>query len=273
MKTKHGTWRRVVFVSLGAVLLSTLGISAADYTNGITTRLLGTVYTSGVQSCVEGEVLWRSADTAMCIDAYEASPAPDCTVSVVGSAIDTQRNLSDGCGVMSAKGKEPWRFVTYTEARQLCARTGKRLLSAREWYDVAVGQTDTTTCVINATDGVPSLTGSHDCRTPAGVNDLVGNLWEWVTDTASDGVYDGRVLPQSGYVDLVDAAGVVVRTAPLPNQMFGNDYTWTEHEGIRGMLRGGFYQSGDDAGIFTQNLSVALDFSAAGVGFRCGRDL
>lgn len=273
MKAKHSTWRRVAFVSLGAVVLSTLGIQAADYTNGITTRLLGSAHTSGVQACGEGEVMWRSGDTVMCVDAFEASPAPDCGASVIGSAIDTQSNIALGCGVVSAEGQVPWRYVTYTEARQLCARTGKRLLSAHEWYELAVGQSDTATCVTNAMDGAPAPTGSQECRTPSGVADLVGNLWEWVADTTNDGVYEGRPLPESGYVDLVDASGVVVRTTTLPNPVFGNDYAWTEREGIHGMLRGGFYQGGDDAGIFAQNLSVALDFNAAGVGFRCGRDL
>ena len=43
--------------------------------------------------------------------------------------------------------------------------------------------------------------------------------------------------------------------------------------GVRGMIRGGFYGSGEDAGIFAQNMSVALDSRTAGIGFRCVKDL
>jgi formylglycine-generating enzyme required for sulfatase activity len=102
---------------------------------------------------------------------------------------------------------------------------------------------------------------------------MVGNVWEWVDGQVTEGVYDGRTLPQSGYVTLVDTNGVVAETANKASAEFGEDYALTDSKGLRGMIRGGFYKSGNDAGIFAQNLSVPLDFKATGVGFRCVKDV
>jgi hypothetical protein len=92
-------------------------------------------------------------------------------------------------------------------------------------------------------------------------------------DTVIEGRVTGRYVPKAGYVDLVDDAGLVLRTSNTPVADFGSDYAWTEQIGVRGILRGGFYQSGSDGGLFSQNLAVPLDFQAVGVGFRCVQDV
>ncbi len=167
----------------------------------------------------------------------------------------------------------PWRFVSLTQAQQLCARAGKRLPTNDEWYRAVSGSTDTASCAID-TGGSPVPTGSSSCIAPSGVHDMVGNVWEWIDETVTDGRYDERTLPASGYVSLVDAEGVVVSTtANEPSAEFGEDYAWVDETGLRGILRGGFYGSGADAGVFAQNLSVPLDFRSAGVGFRCVKDI
>jgi formylglycine-generating enzyme required for sulfatase activity len=102
---------------------------------------------------------------------------------------------------------------------------------------------------------------------------MVGNVWEWIDGQVTDGVYENRTLPQSGYVALVDTNGVVVETKAEASAEFGDDYAQTDSKGLRGIIRGGFYKSGSDAGVFAQNLSVPLDFKAIGVGFRCIKDL
>jgi formylglycine-generating enzyme required for sulfatase activity len=102
---------------------------------------------------------------------------------------------------------------------------------------------------------------------------MVGNVWEWIDGQVQDGTYEERSLPESGFVSLVDSSGVVVSTAVSPVAEFGEDYAWTDSAGVKGIIRGGFYGSGSDAGIFAQNLSVPLDFKTTGVGFRCVKDL
>jgi hypothetical protein len=39
------------------------------------------------------------------------------------------------------------------------------------------------------------------------------------------------------------------------------------------MIRGGFYSSGEDAGLYTINASIPTSFATQGIGFRCVQDL
>ena len=190
------------------------------------------------------------------------------------SQVETQENANVlTCQPESKPNAMPWRFVSLTQAQQFCARAGKRLPTNDEWYKAVSGTVDVSMCATN-TGGSPVTTGSASCMTPSGIHDMVGNVWEWIDETITEGSYDSRTLPVSGYVALVDAKGVVVETQPdTPNIEFGEDYAWVDAEGVRGILRGGFYGSGDDAGMFAQNLSVPLDFRSAGVGFRCVKDI
>lgn len=263
--------RRGLVVGFFAVVLSTVGIQASDFASGIAGRLTGSAFTSD-GPCNEHEVLLRFGPYALCMDTYEASPAGSCPyLTVSGDSASDSNVESAACAPVSEPAREPWRFVSYTEATQLCARVGKRLPTTDEWYRVAIGQAETATCVLDA--AAPSPTGSVGCVSPLGVHDLVGNVWEWMGDTVTDGTIDSRYVPQSGYVELVDDSGVVLRTSNQPVAAFGDDYAWVNHEGVRGILRGGFYGSGSDGGVFSQNMSVALDFATAGVGFRCVRDV
>jgi len=273
MKIVPRRWPKSFLIGCAAVVLSTLGIQASDMLDGVTGRLSGLVY-DAAGPCGMNAVLWRYADRTVCVDIYEASPAASCPQRDVINAVYSAENVAAGaCRVATVSGALPWRFVSYTQAQQMCARSGKRLPRAEEWYQFTLGQTNIDTCVL-ATNGVPYVTGSAPaCVTPFGVYDAIGNVWEWMSDTVTNGEYANRVLPESGYVALVDGAGVVIETSDTPQLAFGKDYAWVNHEGVRGMLRGGFYQSREDGGLFAQNLSVGLDFSAAGVGFRCVRDL
>jgi formylglycine-generating enzyme required for sulfatase activity len=206
------------------------------------------------------------------MDMYESSPAKECVYSETESELHTQSNLGQSsCQPLSLPAVLPWRFVNYTQAQQLCARAGKRLPTNEEWYKVAIGLPEVTGCFNDKTK--PALTGTGICVTPTGVHNMVGNVWEWVDETIANGEYAGRILPESGYVTLVDGAGVVIETANKADANFGNDYAWVQAEGVRGILRGGFYGSGNDGGVFTQNMAAQLNFAAAGIGFRCVRDI
>lgn len=263
---------KVIIVCVGAIFVTAVGIRAADYQEKFSDRLLG-LSTVVAQHCGESEVLWRRGATNLCVDQYEASPASTCAITDISSSVATQANLNARCPAASQPNAWPWRFVSYTQAKQLCAQSGKRLLTNAEWYELALGQNDIESCAVKTQNRQAVKTGTSQCVGSSGVHDLVGNVWEWVGDTVTQGVYAGQALPVSGYVDLVDKDGVVLRTVLKPGTSFGNDYASTDLSGVRGILRGGYYQSGDDAGIFAQNLAVALDYSAAGVGFRCVRDI
>lgn len=262
-----------VLVVVGAIGFSTLAINASDVLRGLDGNLVGLVNQSG-GICGDSAVILQLGDHALCVDTYEASPAPSCVVNDPQNEIDTLRNLTDvTCTSQSAAGVTPWRFVSVTQAQQLCARSGKRLPSNEEWYKAVLGMSDVSQCAIGLTEDDVQLTGASECETPSGIHDMVGNVWEWVDGQVIDGQYENRDLPSSGYVSLVDTNGVVLETAALPAAEYGEDYAWTSDNGVRGILRGGFYGSQADAGLFTLNAAVDLNFKTAGVGFRCVQDI
>lgn len=262
-----------LLIGIGALVLSTVAIQASDLVRGVGGNLAGlAVKSTGICDIGSTQILLGSH--ALCVDLYEASPSSACPHQDIDSQTLTQENANESaCGAESKKDVVPWSFVTLTQAQQFCARTGKRLPTNEEWYKIVSGQSDQSACVVNSAGSMPSKTGSTQCVTPSGVHDMIGNVWEWIDGEVSAGMYNQRPLPQSGYVSLVDSNGVVVETANEGKDEFGNDYALTSSEGIKGIIRGGFYGSGEDAGIFAQNLSVPLDFRSAGVGFRCVKDI
>lgn len=264
---------KTTLIILGSMGLTSLGLLASDLTQGIDGRLVGLVSESGTGLCGAGALVVQVSGRALCVDIFEASPATQCPFGVTDNAQATQANVqAAACQAVSAAERMPWRYVTYTQAQQLCARGGKRLPTNEEWYKIALSLADTSTCTLTSASREPALTGAG-CTTPHGVADVVGNVWEWMDETMTDGRYADRQLPDSGYVALVDGAGIVIETADAAQAQFGNDYAWVDQTGVRGFLRGGFYASGEDGGVFAQNMSVALDFNSVGVGFRCVRDI
>jgi hypothetical protein len=265
--------QRSAIIGLGALVLSTVAIQASDLLRGIEGNLAGNVFESA-SVCGEGATQILLGSHSMCVDLYEASASAKCPHAVPSNSLQTQDNANaSDCIPESKAGATPWRFVSLTQAQQFCARAGKRLPDNKEWYKIASGLSDFSSCNIASRAQEPSLTGAFSCVTPTGVHDTIGNVWEWVDEEVTDGTYNSRTLPQSGYVSLVDSDGIVVETAQSAVDAYGKDYALTSVSGVRGIIRGGFYGSGDDAGLFAQNLSIPLDSRTSGVGFRCVKDL
>lgn len=125
--------------------------------------------------------------------------------------------------LVSAPGQDPSRGISWYQARAACQAMGQSLCTSQQWEDACDGQPgpggrehptaqgalETTDCNINHPGTKePALTGSFPaCRTPEGVFDLEGNLWEWVDpglsgpdglpliDKRGGGHYSGDVAP------------------------------------------------------------------------------
>jgi formylglycine-generating enzyme required for sulfatase activity len=256
---------------LGAVFLSTLGIYASDSLQGIDSRISNLAGVSGSRVCDTGSVLFSGPKGDICVDAYEASPSSACPYKEPMNVLQTEENANTkGCEVSSREGVKPWGYITLPQAQRACALTGKRLPTHDEWYRIALG-TDSSACTVNEKEA--RVTGGNACQSGAGAYDVVGNMWEWIDVTVQGSTFEGRALPNEGYVTSVDADGVAITSDARPDLLYGEDYIWSKSDGVFGMIRGGFYGSGSDAGIYTVNAGVPTGFSSQGVGFRCVEDV
>lgn len=133
----------------------------------------------------------------VCIDRYEAS-------------------LEDRDGkdyAISRKGVQPASNTSFMQAEAACKNAGKRLCKLNEWYRACEGAEKRTypygskfkkkacNCVYlykDPTTSGPKPAGSMpECKTPEGVYDLSGNLWEWIDEQDQTGKL--RLLRGGGY--------------------------------------------------------------------------
>jgi formylglycine-generating enzyme required for sulfatase activity len=262
---------RVAGIIAGALFITALGIDATDTLTGARSTLLGQlISTEEPGGCPPGMVSVPAAGSFACVDQYEASAAATCPRSHPASLQETNENINAArCTAVSQADALPWTNVTRAEAAQLCARADKRLPTAAEWYTFAIGTPDESG-VCNQQSGGASAAGMFTaCRSEYDVYDTVGNVWEWVSDDVFSGVYQGRPLPSSGYVTQVDQGGVATVSSDDPTPQYGADYVWSEPEGVYAMMRGGFYGSREDAGVYAVHAATDPDFVGAAVGFRC----
>lgn len=263
-------WVKGILTVCGAVLLSTLGIFAADSLQGINGGIgqIAGVGKAGI--CNEGAVPLTVDGHVLCVDVYEASPSEKCPYHTLTNVMNSEENSKNKeCYAASVSGATPWNYVTLPQAQRICAQTGKRLPTSVEWYHIVLGTTPES-CTIQGS--AVAQTGNTSCVSTAGAYDAVGNVWEWVEEEVVGNTYGGRQLPAEGYVTSVDAQGVAVTTGEAADDLYGKDYIWTKSEGVFGMIRGGFYGSNQDAGLYTINASVPTGFATQGVGFRCVKD-
>ena len=127
----------------------------------------------------------------LCIDKYEASvwSRPDGTGTQYGThskGDDFPETFPDTGNwivplyAVSKAGVMPSGDITWFQAQQACALSGKRLLTNAEWQKAAAGTPDGAPCIVS-TSG-PRVTGTPGCVSKWGTFDMTGNLAEWVTD-------------------------------------------------------------------------------------------
>ena len=266
--------KKEIIVVVMAVVLTTLGIKAAD-------NFAGNKQTNENDKnfCPEGMVLVPFAKGDFCIDKYEASAGKSCSYLEPDSQAETRKNLDDpDCFPVSVSGNFPWRNISQDQARRACAKVGKRLASNQEWLQAALGTPDLSSgwdiidCQVdNNWDNQPGATGSgENCVSSFGAYDMIGNVWEWVEGTALDGTFDGKKLPETGFVNSTDGQGVPGDTVlNEANKDYNSDYFWLKKKGLRGMVRGGYWNNKSKAGVYSLYAVTPPSSVEPGIGFRC----
>lgn len=213
-----------------------------------------------------------------CIDAVEASvwDAP-CD----GGGAATQRGVSaDDYGpafpdsgaftaplyACAVPGVKPSRHLTWFQAQQACALSGKRLCTNAEWQLAALGTPDAACPVDGEVVEAGALAG---CKSAVGARDMVGNAREMVDELRQGGPIwkntNGEVAAgwPDGYGDGQDAVRGVNGSTAAP-QKAGFPAV---------VVRGGAAGDGAGAGPFALALDAAPTNADALTGFRCCRSV
>lgn len=269
-------------IGAAAVFLVAVGIDATDNYDNLSQSILGRLIAPQEEPCPKDMVYVPNEKNGFCIDKFEVAPSDKCQYLSISSQSQTRDNLADGdCRPVSESGREPWRFLSQSQATLACAKAGKRLPTAEEWYQASLGTPDkqaertSDDCHLSSNwPEQPGKTGSApQCQSSFGAYDMVGNVWEWVKGEALDGEFRGREMPESGYITAVDTNGLPVSTqAEKGDPNFNYDRFWYNKKGVRSLARGGYWGSREDGGMYAAYLNVPPSFAGAGIGFRCVRN-
>jgi len=208
----------------------------------------------------------------LCVDKYEASvwSNADGTGTQYGTATDNypggfpaNGNWTAPLYAVSKAGVLPSASLTWFQAQQACALSGKRLLTNAEWQMAASGTPDNSNC--NVSGGAPANTGANaSCVSKYQVNDMVGNVWEWVGDWMQ-----GNTNPWAPSIG--GAAG----TGYGSDLMHGTNPAVYQGAGSTNLpaalFRGGSFNDNASVGVFALNASHAPSDSDYSIGFRCAR--
>jgi formylglycine-generating enzyme required for sulfatase activity len=191
-----------------------------------------------------------------CIDKYEASVWSSPTGGTqYGTTGDNYPCSDDGqdCDNIYARsvpGVIPSRFITWFQAQQALANSGKRLPSNAEWQAAVAGTPDSQACNVSSSAAQP--TGANaGCISRFGANDMVGNVWEWVGDWDEE------------------SDGCVTNTFGSDATCFGDAGPPTRVPAT--LTRGGHFGAGTRAGAFAADGGVQGRVSRQGQGFRGAR--
>ena len=273
---------KLLMVVSGAMFLTALTINATDNLGNFSKSALGGMV-AGVfgqpDRCPKGMTLVDSSTGGFCIDVYEAAPSKECSYPDPSNQFETRNNLTvPKCIPVSEQDRTPWRNISQTQAVSACIKAGKRLPTNQEWYLASVGTPDPSSgwdansCNVsnNWSPSQPGKTGSApSCVSYYGAHDMIGNVWEWVSDTIKQGDYNGVQVPDPGFVASVDETGIPTMTATSSDPNYNDDRFWSEKTQVVGIFRGGYWASGSEGGLYSVYAQMPPSFVGTGVGFRC----
>lgn len=208
----------------------------------------------------------------LCVDKYEASvwSGADGSGTAYGvfagqtaypGSFPANGNWTAPLYAVSKAGVLPSTSLTWFQAQQACALSGKRLLTNAEWQMAAAGTPDNTNC--NVDTGAVANTGANvSCVSNYQVNDMVGNVREWVGDWMQGDT--NPWAPSTGTTNAAYGSDGMNGTNTATWQGGGQNFP-------AAIFRGGRYYSGAGAGVFALDVSRAPSDLLIDLGFRCAR--
>jgi formylglycine-generating enzyme required for sulfatase activity len=168
---------------------------------------------------------------SFCIDKYEASiwTEPDggtqlTTPSQLDAACpdDGQPRGSADCESFYARsvpGVQPTDYVTWFQAQQALANSGRRLPQNAEWQEAVAGTPDSSASCVTGSETIDPTGSLPTCVSRFGAHDMVGNLSEWVadwvpasTDCPSWGGFSFDLMCLAGASTTVKGPGALIRS-------------------------------------------------------------
>ena len=191
----------------------------------------------------------------------------------------------DDGNVIVVADREPWVRINYHEAREACEKSGLKLITEKQglaiawdasqkdcnWTGGKVGEGDLFQGIRNgnvssAQPGNYEPTDEEERRWLTLSNgericDFNGNVYQWVFDDVQG---DEKGIIASDFAE----DSISITTPPFHSREQGmGDYETWDWSGVA-LLRGGYWSSGSDAGVFRLRNGWPV-YRFGGVGFRC----
>jgi len=194
---------------------------------------------------------------------YGAASTSSCTGGEYPSSFPVDGNWTAPLYAVSIPGVLPSTCISWFQAEQACALSGKSLLTNQQWQRAAAGTPDpgtddgSTDCNIS-TAGSPVNTGSRSaCVSNWGVWDMVGNVWEWVGNWGD--------FANNGCTDWTAGGGI----AGQDLSCLGGDGSTPPARLPGALIRGGDWDEGEQAGVFAVSGDRPPSNTNQFIGFRC----